>query len=906
MRRFLTFLLSLVLFSLLLGGILVQKAYAEGTCTTDESCLSYKDICNDNKGKMERWFGKKCNIYTKLCYEVDNPSFAVKELDTSCRNKNALTLFLDAVQKANSSATQSIAAFGSNLMVEGLALLNNAQIYLSAARTHFVSAGADQDLGEMLIEASNKVAEAKKARDAANQSTQTGGIPPPVQQPLTPPQVPAGNQLSIISAYIASANTNAEQALTAFSSGQLERAQELMVIARNSLNRATNLMLGASTEEAREATDAYSKAVVIVQDAEKQIPKPSSYPPQDATIATGGAPVPGTGRQPTTDAGGSRGQVPLSSAPAVVVETETEANIHGWTSGEIWLPKGTKEISVGSRVTVKGSSDWVIDEIELIFKKIKDQDGKDVDEQMEIGLSRVGQEDVVDKNYNTFQSYWANLNGSGTYELTAKYKQGSHGEGEGRIYRSSSDRTFVVINIDGTAKITKKPTNARVTFQGRQGSIIKKGANLAQKVNIKELLKSVAGVSVIEEDGKLVVTQDPNNPQTEIVITPAVEVEDEECSSGDIPAVNFNITKTDKTGNTTDYMTDASYPNCQPFSIDINNLTLDDLSHLTATVSYNDPDSEFYPSTGELRIQIADNPAQENVFVQLTSDPAPENITTEDNLITVMAFTNYAVSNPEFEVTNNGQVDSRSATYFNNNCQDGSGSCEYFLEIPQPNRDYQITFRNGSASDTLSFSVEREQPKPEGEIIGVGLLVDGNEIPMSLDGDQIDLQLDGLPQDVFELVIHYSDGPDRRRSLIFNYEAPQPTPEPSEEPTPQPTPEPQCLEEAEYCDNGLKIWKHDGFWNGVECEYQFDYIGECEGGQPIPSETPFPPTPEPIPGLGCPTPPPSYSQCGAKEFSCIDPEPIDSTHTVWVTPQYDADCNLVYSCQDLEDRGECQ
>ncbi len=55
-------------------------------------------------------------------------------------------------------------------------------------------------------------------------------------------------------------------------------------------------------------------------------------------------------------------------------------------------------------------------------------------------------------------------------------------------------------------------------------------------------------------------------------------------------------------------------------------------------------------------------------------------------------------------------------------------------------------------------------------------------------------------------------------------------------PTPQPQP---CEEDVQYCDGNTMVHKHGGYWDGNQCVYAFDNVGQC--GQPAPTPTPFVP-----------------------------------------------------------------
>lgn len=39
-----------------------------------------------------------------------------------------------------------------------------------------------------------------------------------------------------------------------------------------------------------------------------------------------------------------------------------------------------------------------------------------------------------------------------------------------------------------------------------------------------------------------------------------------------------------------------------------------------------------------------------------------------------------------------------------------------------------------------------------------------------------------------------------------------------------------CSDDQEYCDNGRKIHKHGGYWDGEQCVYAFDDVGSCDDG----------------------------------------------------------------------------
>ncbi|OGE14767.1 hypothetical protein A2769_02050 [Candidatus Daviesbacteria bacterium RIFCSPHIGHO2_01_FULL_37_27] len=82
-------------------------------------------------------------------------------------------------------------------------------------------------------------------------------------------------------------------------------------------------------------------------------------------------------------------------------------------------------------------------------------------------------------------------------------------------------------------------------------------------------------------------------------------------------------------------------------------------------------------------------------------------------------------------------------------------------------------------------------------------------------------------------------------------------PEPSASPdtSPIPSPTPSCDDNQIFCQDNVKIWKHSGSWDEIQCSYIYEEIGECE--EPTEEATPpavtSDPTPKPTstPNPGC-------------------------------------------------------
>ncbi|MDO8619511.1 MAG: hypothetical protein Q7R49_06265 [Candidatus Daviesbacteria bacterium] len=507
---------------------------------------------------------------------------------------------------------------------------------------------------------------------------------------------------------------------------------------------------------------------------------------------------------------------------------------------------GTGKISVGSRTSIKKiNNEGEEEEVCLSFTGALDSQGRVMSDEDVISLTLtktanaagVGEttdvpisfKSVTDTNLTgretgalyTCTSYWATLPVpmAGTYKLTATYTPTGNRIGK---YQGSTGFTDFKITDEG-----KIPTSSRTPVTGPGQVIVVMKGNLNSKSHqilaLSKILStkssaSVAGVAVTSNGDTTTVVNDPNVTSNDIVITPSVMV-GQSCDANKIPVVTAVINKIKNDGSVESILNDANYPNCQPFTVTVD-LASD--NRIEATTTYPaDPTSQYEPAQSSATILVGSTEVQAKTYVKLSSNPDTQTISALDNPV-IIATTNKAVENPEFEVKNDGQTVKMAPTSSSIDCQNGTGVCQYVLNLFQPSGSYEITFRNGNDSDTIKFNTAGDQttvgnscpysgdtcsystadglcysghgatgfntggceyscgpitcpgneetPASSDNISGVGIIDNnGTERALSLSGGFIDLDLGDGDQTVYRLVIHYNDGTaDSFRTLIFN------------------------------------------------------------------------------------------------------------------------------------------
>lgn len=437
---------------------------------------------------------------------------------------------------------------------------------------------------------------------------------------------------------------------------------------------------------------------------------------------------------------------PAAGAPGdkkTQVVTTTQAYIHGVKEGTFDYRDLTENwISVGSLTwadseqseCLKGSGP---NSVELNFSKItgnKEQNIPVSNVPVDVG-NALG---AAHPNHKTCWSYQAKLlagmKKQGKYKLTAKFA--------GNDYYKASENT---VYVNFANKGSKVGTTVEVVLQGVEGVAVKKEGDQ---------------IKLIKEGGS----------QEVMIFTPRAYAIGRVCNQDEIPLVHLTVVMVNKDGTTEIIYDNPTYPNCEPYTLYVDELgDLNEINRIEASaILPEDPESEYASSQGEMIIKVSEEVSQvaeAETYVHLGSNPLENNIKSGDN-VWVFATTNKAVQNPLFKVIRNGEEYIMAANSSNNACQFKATTCNYSFIIFQVDGDYEISFENDGASDSLSFNT---QTKPVGQIASVGLLINGEEIPLSMEGGLINLHLDGSPTNSFLIVIHYIDGTELRKSLVFEY-----------------------------------------------------------------------------------------------------------------------------------------
>lgn len=346
------------------------------------------------------------------------------------------------------------------------------------------------------------------------------------------------------------------------------------------------------------------------------------------------------------------------------------------------------------------------------------------------------------------------------------------------VYDGNS--SYNPISASTTVTFTDKDLTVTKTEIKTQGVKQVKADNskktVTSKIALSKLLMkpagNVAGAQAEMQDGQIKIVNDPASPDGTITLIPESSVGNGSCDAQNLPTVHFIVTKVGKAGGAEVIYDNTAYPNCEPWTKPLAELgDLSEISRIVATASLSeDPESSYQSSRDEIVITVSDSVGAAQPFVKLSSNPSPEHITSFDSRVTVTATTNREVASPVFKVSHNGEQRDVAADSSTGTCRDGISSCQYSVDIFQPEGDYEVVFVNGNASDSLNFNSKAD--KTAGEITGVGLLVGGEEVPLALNGSQLNLTLDGSPTNAFQLVIHYANGTEARKSLIINYGQP--------------------------------------------------------------------------------------------------------------------------------------
>lgn len=531
----------------------------------------------------------------------------------------------------------------------------------------------------------------------------------------------------------------------------------------------------------------------------------SLQPPTDGTITQptvtnpqtidDGSTTPNTG---TGEAEPNEGEQPGQGSPRenpaegqpkdetiVDVPTKITPFIFGrWEGSTINIANIEKgRITVGARLTpvsVPEGANWttddcIRDEVSLTLRKTQGEEIKISKERADGSGEK--DENLAEGKFQNCQSYWASIDGPGTYTLTAIYNGGEEGRYNFLPAPVSGNQVTV---IDGKEAIkteskinvkvnttSNKQTKARTLLAGKFGK--------DQRVVWKTQSSNVAGIKVEQQGDSYVATPDANSEER-LVLTPEIQIEgrDLTASQNEIPTVSFSVVKVTNSGENLPLFNMPNYPNGQSKIFSEADLgDLNSINHIEATVTGTDLNSEYEIKPEDIRIDVnpSGTPVAEATFVKLTTDPLIYEIFPGTTKVTITASTNRVVQNPLFESTVNGvEQNSLAAQESSDNCADGTGICEYSYTFYQPGPGtYSLTFKNGDASDRVDFTINSKETVEEATSL-VEFLYKGEKINSD---DFITLD---LGENVFERVIHSSNGDIRQSFTIIVEDTSEPEP----------------------------------------------------------------------------------------------------------------------------------
>lgn len=653
------------------------------------------------------------------------------------------------------------------------------------------------------------------------------------------------------------------------------------------------------------------------------------------------------------EVGGTAPSEPEASPPAeepVDVPTKITPFIFGrWEGSNINIANIEKgRITVGARLTPAEvpeeanftTNDCIRDEVSLTLRKTQ---GDEIKISKEIADSGEKDENLAEGKFQNCQSYYAPIDGPGSYTLMASYNGGTEGRYNFLPAPVSGNQVTVIggkeaikteskINVKVNTT-SNKQTKARTLLAGKFGK--------DQRVVWKTQSSNVAGIRVEQQGDSYVATPDANSEER-LVLTPEIQIEgrDFTASQNEIPTVHFSVVKVTNSGENLPLFNMPNYPNGQSKIFSETDLgDLNSINHIEATVTGTDLNSEYEIKPEDIRIDVnpSGTPVPEATYVNLTTDPLE--ISQDTPEVTITASTNRLIENPVFESTvNGGEPDLLTAQESSDNCADGTGICRYSYTFYQPGPGtYSLTFKNGDASDTVEFTInpgeavdEAVSPEDSGTI-SVEILYKGDVI-----GDGF-IDLD-TGENVFERVIHTRDG-DIRQSFTIMVEEPAGTQnQPQEQPDQQqPAGEPEQL--SWFCEGNLIMENKNGeisqnkeCQNGQVCKdlinvtpgYPVDAV--CEdiqptGEQPAPQNLPDaggepstddqPQTQDPVASDDCYAGE-SYPQCGyntdksACQWDGSDEfAPNDVIEVIPLVDYVDGKCNRYFLCRNVGYQSAC-
>lgn len=477
--------------------------------------------------------------------------------------------------------------------------------------------------------------------------------------------------------------------------------------------------------------------------------------------------------------------LPFSITKEADVPTKMKAYINGKNYTTLFQdsPEFTGMVNIGAKLFVSSKDeDCIIKPVNLKFERVADQNFKPL---------TGGPENIVSSTSNSpaanCQSYtvptksgsladtqYATLTEPGVYKLTASFIQGAKGTGLKPVLESTA------------TMLLKKTGFDEATIDADIG-----GA-LISKAKSKG---AVAGIAVQKIGDQLVLKQDPAVLSNTIPVRACVRPKNNPNNIEAISGVRIMVEKFDLQGNPLGQAFNEIFPNdCQQKDINLG----DTQNTGCYNVNILEEDEDFTARPVSKRLCFTDNPVKSKPYTNITIDPAPGAISSVDDP-TVTVTTNEFSDSAHFAVLNEGKpyaVSPASSQAVSNACSTGFGDCVYQLQLYKPNGSFEVKFchdNQNNCSDPLTFSTNPTPVETDPDkIIGVGLEVDGTEIPLPFDGQSIGLDLapNSKQDQVFRLIIHRADkSRDSYTSLTFIYDEELGQTVPADNPTPAPVEE---------------------------------------------------------------------------------------------------------------------
>lgn len=457
--------------------------------------------------------------------------------------------------------------------------------------------------------------------------------------------------------------------------------------------------------------------------------------------------------------GEANGTLDFTVSDQATTDTQIIAHINGGSN--LKLASDTTSVNVGGRLYLQNPGICLIHNISLTLTKTNDENGQDINEEV-----------FKNDNGQNCQSYPAILSGPGKYRLDVDFK------GKGTLKESSG---FATLEVERNPLI---PTTTSLSItEGETLGISKVSLKNNQKINLINLTKNknVAGVAVKQENGKFVISDNPNTINDSINITACTTPNNDPKNTAAILNNRLTIVRVGKDNHIvdTDYQDQG---NCKPFTLKLTDL--ENLNRLEVTAGFvPEPDSKFAASTpidAEADIeQSSSNTTPESNFVDLTTSPSLKTDGTKWVLnadkITITVITNKVVAGkkPVFEIVKDNQTETLDAENNPQNCQDGIGSCQYEVtKYDLGSGHYKVTFcADTNLCKTIEFDKKAEVLPQESFLI----TPDGESIPIT-EGETLPIHLGGDPSkassQLFLLKVNFSDGSSVTRNIPFDYEPP--------------------------------------------------------------------------------------------------------------------------------------